>query len=184
MRAGAALASVALLAAGALLASCTSSLSKFETTLASNDSATAALSQWCAQRALASPAQIRATPNAGEPLAATPAIRALLGVSAQEPVAYRNVRLSCGTYVLSLARNWYVPARLTPEMNSQLSTSDTPFGTVVAPLGFHRERLAAQRGAAADCPAGTVVSHSALLRLPDGAAISLVVECYTAANLR
>jgi hypothetical protein len=174
----------AWLAALLLLAGCTSTLTEFEDTLASQDSATAALGQWCAAHALASPAQIRATPNAGEQLAATPEIRALLGVSAAEPVAYRNVRLSCGDRVLSLARNWYVPARLTPAMNQQLTQSDTPFGTVVAPLGFRRERLAAQRGASADCPPGTVLSHAAVLRLADGAAISMVVECYTAANLR
>lgn len=174
----------AVLAVCALLAACTSSLSRFEATLAAQDSATAALGQWCERRALASPATIRASPNGGDPLPATPAIRALLGVSPQEPVAYRNVRLSCGDHVLSQARNWYVPARLTPEMNRQLTTSDTPFGTVVAPLGFRRERLAAQRGAVADCPQGTVLSHSAVLRLPDEQPISLVVECYTAANLR
>ncbi len=174
----------AALAALTLLAGCTSSLSRFEATLAAQDSATAALGQWCARRALASPATIHATPNGGEPLSATPAIRALLGVSPQEPVAYRNVRLSCGDHVLSQARNWYVPARLTPEMNRQLTTSDTPFGTVVAPLGFRRERLATQRGASADCPQATVLSHSAVLRLPDEQPISLVVECYTAANLR
>ena len=65
-----------------------------------------------------------------------------------------------------------------------LQTTQTPFGTVVAPLGFRRERGAAQRGAAPDCPAGTILSHSAVLRLPDGRAISAVVECYTPANLR
>lgn len=176
--------SVAALAALTLLAGCTSSLASFEATLASHDSATAALGQWCAARAIASPAEIRANPSGGEPLAATPAIRTLLGVSAQEQVAYRNVRLRCGDQVLSQAHNWYVPARLTPEMNRQLTTSDTPFGTVVAPLGFRRNRLAAQRGASADCPPGTVLSHSAVLRLANENAISLVVECYTAANLR
>lgn len=174
----------AALAACALLAGCTSSLSQFEGTLAAQDSATAALGQWCARRALAAPATIRATPNPGDPLPATPAIRALLGVSAAEPVAYRNVRLSCGSHVLSNAHNWYVPARLTPEMNRLLTTSDTPFGTVVASLGFRRERLAARRGAAAECPPGTVLSHTAVLRLPDGQPISQVVECYTEANLR
>jgi hypothetical protein len=174
----------AALAMLAMLAGCTSTLSTFETTLARNDSATAALGQWCAARSLADPATIRASPNGGEDLPATPAIRALLGVSPTEPVAFRNVRLACGARVLSLARNWYVPARLTPDMNRQLTSTDTPFGTVVAPLGFRRERLAAQRGASADCPPGTVLSHSALLRLVDDQAISLVVECYTEANLR
>ena len=53
----------------------------------------------------------------------------------------------------------------------------------MSPLGFRRERLAAQRGRASDCPPGTVLSHRALLRLPDGHPLSLVTECYTRANL-
>jgi chorismate-pyruvate lyase len=110
-------------------------------------------------------------------------VRKALGVTADEPVAYRHVRLACGGTVLSDARNWYVPARLTPAMNRTLETTDTPFGKVVMPLGFRRERLEARRGRAAECPAGTVLSHRALLRVEGGAAISLVVECYTRANL-
>jgi len=93
------------------------------------------------------------------------------------------VRLTCGDAVLSVAHNWYVPARLTPKMNHALETSDTPFGKVVAPLGFRRERLGSQRGRMAECPVGTVLSHRAVLKLADGRAISLVVECYTRANL-
>lgn len=93
------------------------------------------------------------------------------------------MRLTCGGAVLSVAHNWYVPARLTPEMNRALETSDTPFGKVVAPLGFTRERLASQRGRMAECPVGTVLSHRAVLKMADGRAISLVVECYTLANL-
>ncbi len=106
-----------------------------------------------------------------------------LGIGPGEPFAYRHVRLVCGDTTLSDAQNWYVPARLTSAMNQTLETTDTPFGKVVAPLGFRRERLAAQRGRSADCPAGTVLSHRAVLRLADGRAISLVAECYTRANL-
>lgn len=159
-------------------------LPAFEATLAAQDSATAALAQWCAARHIASPATIRAVTVAGPDHAATPAVRTALGVNADEPLAYRHVRLACGDVVLSDAQNWYVPARLTAEMNRTLQTTQTPFGSVVAPLRFRRERGAAQRGAAPDCPAGTILSHSAVLRLPDGRAISAVVECYTPANLR
>lgn len=96
---------------------------------------------------------------------------------------FRHVQLLCGTAVLSDAKNWYVPSRLAPAMNAALETTETPFGTVVRPLGFRRERLASRRGRAAECPAGTVLSHKALLRLADERAISLVAECYTSANL-
>ena len=114
---------------------------------------------------------------------ASPAVRMALGIGAEEPLAYRHVRLRCGGTVLSDAKNWYVPARLTPAMNTALETTRTPFGTVVRPLGFTRERLESRRGRAAECPAGTVLSHKAVLRLADGRGISFVAECYTRANL-
>lgn len=159
-------------------------LARFEGALAAQDSATAALGQWCAARAIAPDAVIRAVPVAEEAPVPSAAIRARLGVAETEPLTYRHVRLTCGEVVLSDAQNWYVPARLTADMNRQLQTTDTPFGTVVAPLGFRRERGAAFRGAAPGCPSATILSHSAVLRLADGRAISAVVECYTAANLR
>jgi chorismate-pyruvate lyase len=152
--------------------------------LAANDSATVALGQWCDARRIAEPSVIRALADRTAQSAASPAIRGTLGVSESDTVVYRHVRLACGSAVLSIAHNWYVPARLTPEMNHTLESSETPFGKVVAPLGFMRERLAAQRGKMAECPSGTVLSHRAVLKLADGRAISLVVECYTRANIR
>jgi hypothetical protein len=117
-------------------------------------------------------------------LPASAPIRAILEVDANAKVEYRHVRLSCGGHVLSVAHNWYVASRIPPAMNATLKTSDTPFGKVIAPLHFTRERLASTRGAANGCPRDTVLSHRGLLRLPDGRPISLVIECYTRANLR
>jgi hypothetical protein len=171
------------LLSAALLSGCAGTrLSEFERTLAAQDSATAALGEWCRIRALARPAVIRAERLGGSPEASAE-VRRLLGVSPTEPVAYRHVRLACGSAVLSEADNWYVPGRLTPEINLLLASTDTPFGKLAAPLGFRRERLDEGRGRAAGCPAGTVLSHRALLRLPDGSPLSLVTECYTRANL-
>lgn len=170
------------LATALLLPACTTPrLAEFERTLAAQDSATAALGQWCASRRLADPPTIRAQ-QAGAPPRPSAEVRRLLGVSADERLAFRHVRLICGDAVLSEADNWYVPARLTPDMNRTLESSQTPFGRVVAPLGFTRERLSARRGRAADCPSGTVLSHRARLMV-DGQPISLVTECYTRANL-
>jgi len=167
------------------VAGCTNpDLPRFESMLAANDSATAALGQWCKAQNIAQPPVIRAMADRAAQLAPKPAIRAALGVSSDAQVAYRHVRLACGEKVLSVAHNWYVSGRLTPEMNHTLQTTDTPFGRVVTPLGFRRERLAAERGRAAQCPEGTILSHRAVLRLADGRAISLVIECYTAANLK
>lgn len=165
------------------VAGCSSTLPRFEATLAAHDSATQALGEWCAARGIARPATIRAMADRDAHDAPSPAVRKALGVTADEPVAYRHVRLACGGTVLSDARNWYVPARLTLDMNRTLETTDTPFGKVVMPLGFRRERLEARRGRMAECPASTVLSHRAVLRLVGGTAISLVVECYTRANL-
>ncbi len=107
-------------------------------------SATIALEQWCGDHAIALPAKIRAerVRNAPEkPI--RPEQRAHLQVGPDEPIRYRRVRLACGSHVLSEADNWYVPSRLTPEMNRVLETSDTPFGKAVAALHFTRESLGA-----------------------------------------
>ncbi|RVU06876.1 hypothetical protein EOE18_02630 [Novosphingobium umbonatum] len=164
-----------------LLAAQGASLSGFEQTLAAQDSATAALGQWCAAQKLAADPTITATPVRGQDALPPPDLDSTLQ-SEDEP-AYRHVRLSCGDKVLSEAHNWYLPKRMTPEMVRVLDSTDTPFGKVAAPLRFTRERMAALRGAAPSCPAGTILSHRALLRLPSGAPLALVLECYTAANL-
>lgn len=166
-----------------LLSACvTPHLAEFERTLAAQDSATAALGQWCQARRIADPPTIRAEQMGTAPRP-SPEVRRLLGVTEAEPLAFRHVRLACGTAVLSEADNWYVPARLSLAMNETLATTQTPFGRVVAPLGFTRERLSATRGRTKDCPKGTVLSHRARLVLPNGQPISLVTECYTQANL-
>ena len=108
-------------------------------------SATRVLESWCGEHAIALPATIRAerVGNAPEkPI--RPEQRAHLAVGPDEPIRYRRVRLACGSHVLSEADNWYVPSRLTPEMNRVLDTSDTPFGKAVAALHFSRESLGAQ----------------------------------------
>ena len=157
--------------------------SQLEAALDAQPSATKALAGWCDVHHLAAPATISATPVKGEDASPSRNLATLLGVSHAEPLGYRHVRLACGGLVLSEAHNWYVVARLTPEMNARLATTDTPFGTVAAPLHFSRVPLASRFGRAENCPAGTILSHRALLRLPSGAPLALVVECYTRANL-
>jgi hypothetical protein len=67
-----------------------------------------------------------------------------LQAASADEIAYRRVELRCGERVLSKADNWYVPARLTAEMNRQLETTDSPFGKVVAPLTPFRKTLGMQ----------------------------------------
>ena len=158
-------------------------LTAFEQALAQQDSATAALTQWCADHKIADPAAIHAAQVTGDDALPPPDLADTLALPDGAEPGYRHVRLSCGGKVLSQAHNWYVPQRLTPEMNHLLATTDTPFGKVVAPLAYRRERLGAIRGRAPGCPPGTVLSHRALLRLPTGEPLALVVECYTGAIL-
>lgn len=177
-----------LLAGATALTACAATggdagLGAFERELARHDSATAALAQWCAAHGIADPAALRALPVPGPALPPPPDFERLLAPADGERLAYRHVRLVCGAAVLSDAHNWYVPARLPDDMNRALETSDVPFGRVVAPLNFTRQRLATQRGQAEGCPAGTVLVNRAALFLPDGRPISAVIECYTAANL-
>lgn len=168
-----------------LLGGCaTSPLPAFEQALATQDSATIALGQWCAARHLAQPARITASLVPDSDAMAPANLRRILGVGPASPIGYRHVRLSCGGATLSEAHNWYLPGSLTPQMNAALVQTDTPFGKVVAVLHFSRQPLDSQRGRASACPAHTILSHRALLRLPNGAPLALVVECYTAANLR
>jgi len=165
--------------------------------LLSNSSATLTLEHWCAVHRLASPARIVAERVPGVEKAVLPEQRRELGVGPTEPVRYRRVKLRCGAVVLSEADNWYVPGRLTPEMNRLLETTDTPFGKAVQALHFQRRTLSAKvlwlplpegwemnPGAAkADLNGSvmpsTLLEHRAVLTLPDGTPFSEVVESYT-----
>lgn len=104
-------------------------------------SATAVLEAWCAERGLAIDPHLTAVriPGPDKPLSGVQ--RERLAIGPDEAVRYRRVRLTCGDHVLSVADNWYVPSRLTPEMNTVLETTQTPFGRVVHPLAPSRRNL-------------------------------------------
>jgi hypothetical protein len=72
-------------------------------------------------------------------------------------------------------------------MNRQLDQTDTPFGAVVKPLGFHRRTLGVDRLFAPEKRAAVLphilVRYRALLLDQKGAPFSLVAESYTAALL-
>jgi chorismate-pyruvate lyase len=178
-------------------------LQTLNATLLSHDSATLTLDDWCSRHRLATPATIVAERVRNEDKPADTEVRALLNVDAATAVAYRRVRLRCGARVLSEADNWYVPTRLTAEMNNALNTSDIAFGRAVKALRFSRHTLSAQllwsplpegwdSGGTAiptAVPGGSlaipahVLEHRAVLTLPDGTPFSTVVESYTAAVL-
>lgn len=165
--------------------------------LLSHDSATATLQRWCTDHQLASPARIKAERVRDVEKPVTEDQRQRLRLAPTDEVRYRRVRLACGTVVLSEADNWYVPARLTPQMNELLDSTDTPFGRAVQSLHFQRHTIssellwqllpagwemkpAAVRADARElCFPTQVLRHRALLTLPDGTPFSEVVETYT-----
>ena len=169
--------------------------------LLSHDSATVTLEHWCDAHRLASPARIVAERVHGGDKPPSAPLREDLSVGPTEPVRYRRVRLLCGTLVLSEADNWYVPGRLTPEMNKMLDATDIPFGRVVQPLHFRRHTLSskllwsplpdgwemqtsARDGALALAVPPQLLEHRAVLTLQNGTPFSEVVETYTDNVLR
>jgi chorismate-pyruvate lyase len=111
--------------------------------LLASRSATLTLEKWCADHRMADPPIIRAVRSAAPAMDADAEQRQRLGISAREKVKYRRVQLRCGDAVLSEAENWYVPSRLTREMNRLLDQTETPFGKVVQPLQPYRRTFAA-----------------------------------------
>ncbi|MBW8813992.1 MAG: hypothetical protein JF588_11260 [Caulobacterales bacterium] len=168
--------------------------------LLSHDSATAVLQALCDRREAGGP-RIRARHVAVEDDAETlAAVRRDLKAASNEPVRHRRVELLCGEAVLSKADNWYLPDRLTGEMNRALETTETPFGVAVRALAFQRRTLSAKllfeplpAGWEARPPATfeapihpppEVLQHRAVLQTPDGRPFSLLVETYTDKVLR
>ncbi len=155
--------------------------------LISGGSATLVLQSWCARDRLADPPRVVALRDSVE----TPAdsrVRRLLGAGPGEAVAYRRVRLACGGHVLSTADNWYLPDRLTPDMNRRLETTREPFGLVVAPVGFRRETLSVRANPVAlrrdRSETGPILTLEAVLRDRSGHVFALVREAYSAILIR
>jgi chorismate-pyruvate lyase len=151
--------------------------------LLAGPTATRVLTDWCARHHMAKPARIHAERVEGAAVEATPEQRARLQVGVDEPVAYRRVRLMCGAHLLSEAENWYVPARLTPAMRALLADSDTPFGSVIAPLRPKRRNLeVVQLWGEGPIPRD-LLRHRALVESGEGLPLAEVVETYTAGVL-
>ena len=115
--------------------------------LLSSRSATLTLERWCREHRLAegNAVIVAVVVRGAEAKAATTEQRQRLQVTAGEDVRYRRVQLRCGEAVLSEADNWYVPGRLTAEMNRLLESTDTPFGKVVLALEPYRRTFLVQK---------------------------------------
>jgi hypothetical protein len=155
-------------------------LLRFEAELESHDSATEVLQAWCDAHGPSLGTRIVARSVRGPEKPPPPLARRSLGLTPARAVRYRRVDLTCGDKVLSQADNWYLPNRLTSDMNRRLEQTQTPFGVVVKPLNFTRRNLETVflfRG-------GTsvprhVLRHAAVLLSGEGIPFSFVVETYT-----
>jgi hypothetical protein len=159
------------------LAEADDAVQRLEAQLMAAPSATQFLTGECARLKLASPAVIHAVRDKDMDVKAGSSVRKLLEVGSDARLGYRRVKLVCGRHVLSEADNWYVPDRLTPEMNHALDTTDVPFGAVVKPLNFHRKTIKME--ALAD-PAHDL-RVTALLADGNGKPFSVVIENYSRA---
>ncbi|ARN80031.1 hypothetical protein [Methylocystis bryophila] len=163
-------------------------------------SATSTLETWCADHHMAVAPKIVAKRVAGAEKPASAETRRRLSVSEGETVKYRHVQLLCGAHVLSEADNWYVPGRLTQEMNRLLEDTETPFGKAVAPLHPYRRTFEAKQlwsplpsgwemaprvkeEDAAVAPPHVLFEHRALLYGEDQRPFSEVDETYTSGVL-
>ena len=163
--------------------------------LLASRSATLTLEHWCSVHKMAPVPRVVALRDKAAHRLPTVDQRARLQVGPDEPLGYRHVLLTCGQHVLSEADNWYVPSRLTPEMNQALETSDTPFGRVILPLNVHRQSISVDRlwspvpqdwinqprpDATQWTPPGPALfRHRALLITPQGLPIAEVEETYS-----
>jgi hypothetical protein len=145
----------------------------------SANSATRALEKWCQDRGIGT-GTIRALVNRS----ATPqsldddSLDALGHPAVRSDIVFREVRLVTGDVELITAFNWYLPGNLTPEMRTQLQTTDTPFGCVVAPLSPRRRTFCERRQLPAhpfdfSQPA---FEHHALVARSDGVPLAVVHE--------
>jgi hypothetical protein len=112
--------------------------------LLASRSATATLEKWCADHRMAEEPKIVVRRPIGPDKPASAETRGRLRLGDGEPLKYRRVQLVCGDHVLSEADNWYVPGRLTVEMNRLLDSTDTPFGKAVQALHPFRRTLEAK----------------------------------------
>ncbi len=135
--------------------------------LLASRSATATLEKWCADHKMAAEPKLVARRVAGPDKPPSEETRERLRVSDGETVKYRRVALSCGGHVFSEADNWYVPGRLTDEMNRMLETTETPFGKAVASLDPYRRTIEAT-ARWSPLPQGWELSPAREERAPEG----------------
>jgi len=121
-----------------------SRLDRFQSLLLESHSASAVLADWilgadeAAHRLAARKLQSQECP-------ATADQRARLAVTEPKALHHRRVCLVAAGRVLSVADNWYVPARLSSDMLARFIHGVTPFGAAIVELGPRRKTLSVER---------------------------------------
>ncbi|WP_245642136.1 hypothetical protein [Neokomagataea thailandica] len=138
--------------------------------LASRPSATATLQSFCP-----SPIHVHSV-TIGTPPAPAADIIQRLELTSSTALKLRHVQLLCGDVPVSDAWNWYVPERLTAEMNTRLEHSTTPFGRAVQDTHFSRTTISST--AMPEASVYLLENRAVLRRASDHAPISLVIEDY------
>jgi len=159
-------------------------LARFDALLRASSSATRMLEAWMAERHGVTQ-ELTAHIRAFSAPALDAAIMQRLRIQQWSEIRYRRVWLASKGRVLSVAENWYVPARLDDAMAERLDDGATPFGAVIAPLEPTRETLGVERlwdGSGAVCAGAmptAMLRHRALVCLADGTPLCEVSEIYT-----
>lgn len=151
---------------------------KLSADILTSSSATLTLEKWCADHAMAAEPKVVARLVRGADKPASQETLARLGVASAD-IKYRRVQLYCGAHLFSEADNWYVPSRLTPEMNRLLEQTDTPFGKVVQPLAPYRRTFS---NTMLQSPSA-LFEHAAVLYSASHQPISEVRETYQRGTL-
>ncbi|QDH25767.1 hypothetical protein D5366_02035 [Neokomagataea tanensis] len=143
--------------------------------LSSRASATATLQSLCR-----TPIHVQNI-TVGHPPTPSAIILNTLSVQSPEAVRVRHVALLCGQTPFSDAWNWYIPERLTPQMNDTLEHTQTPFGRAVRETHFTRHTISST---ILTQNTNYILENRALLRREaDDAPIALVIEDYKEATL-
>ncbi len=105
----------------------TSLVDLFHRRLLSSNSATRVMEEWWGM-------PLRACKASVPSHSATLEQRARLQLVGEEALVHRPTLLYCGPALVAEADSWYRPDCLTEEMNHALTTTERPFGGVIAPL--------------------------------------------------
>jgi hypothetical protein len=165
----------------------TALLQSLNVELLTSESEKETLARWCVSHRLVSNPQIAIERVLDAEELPTAAQRTMLDTSAKESVRHRKVRVFCGSAVLLEADDWYLPSRVSPQVNALIESTELPLERAVQIAYFRRRTLSAtllwpqlpelrelgsEKGltesqAIQPLPA-RVLTHHVLLMLPDG----------------